>query len=175
MLCEEKLPHGFIMETKSWVRKIENLKYCMGFLIYLAVNCEGRNVGLVLFWSQDINLKTLSYSKHHFDAWLSYLNMNCKWRITTMYGHLDIGRRKEIWNLVKSILHYVNHPWLCFENFKEVISNVENNGGRVHSEWQLCDFLDVLDSCHFISLKPKGAYFTWSTLREGEPFIQEAF
>lgn len=55
-------------ETKSIVRKMKNLKFCIGFSYCLAINCEWRSGGLVLFWLEDIGLEILSHSKFYVDA-----------------------------------------------------------------------------------------------------------
>lgn len=71
------------METKAQLRKMEFLKYCMGFSGSFAVNCEGScDGGLVMFREPKINLEILSYSKHHFDAWLYDETLQCKWHMS---------------------------------------------------------------------------------------------
>lgn len=128
------------METKLLICKMENLKFTLVFLDCLVVNCEGCSVGIVLFWHQDVNMEIVSYSKQHIEAWVSDLNLNCKWHMTTVYGHLKVGHRKGIWQLLKSTSVSPIGPWICFWNFNRVVSN---------SEWQMRDFRDAIDSCNF--------------------------
>lgn len=85
----------FIMETKSVACSMECLKFSLGFSGVLTVDCAGRSGGLVLFWKGDMDLTLLSYSKHHFDAWVMEWDTGSKSRITAVYGHPDVSQRTQ--------------------------------------------------------------------------------
>ncbi|KAG2709576.1 hypothetical protein I3760_05G246300 [Carya illinoinensis] len=111
----------FVMETKLLTYKLEQLKYGFGFYSCLSVNCEGHSEGLGLFWICDIDLELVSYSKHHFDAWVNDAVSRIKWRITAVYGHLEITKRYEVWNLLKQISAFIQGPWFCFRDFNKIL------------------------------------------------------
>lgn len=68
----------FIMETKSIGKKIDFLKYSLGFYGCLAVSSDGHSGDVVLYWCKNTEVEIISYSKHHCDAWLVDANSQTK-------------------------------------------------------------------------------------------------
>ena len=58
----------FLSETKSKNRRMEKVKFNLGFTNGLYVPSRGWSGGLALLWSSDTNLEIKSYSNHHIDA-----------------------------------------------------------------------------------------------------------
>ena len=64
----------FLSETKSKCRRMEKIKFKLGFTNGLCVPSKGRSGGLALFWSSDTKLEIKSYSNHHIDAIITEAN-----------------------------------------------------------------------------------------------------
>ena len=53
-------------------------------------------------------------------------------------------------------------PWLCIEDYNEILSHSEKSGGRLRLARQLDRFLRAIDLCGFHDLGFVGSPFTWS-------------
>lgn len=58
----------FLQETKLVVKKVEKLKYSLGFENCLAIGSVGPSGDLALFWKKEISLTVTNFSKHHINA-----------------------------------------------------------------------------------------------------------
>ena len=85
----------FLMESKANVKRMEKVKYKLGFSTGLFVPSKGCSGGLALLWSKEVNLEIQSYSPHHIDAIISKQQNNNTWRFTRFYGHPETHLRKE--------------------------------------------------------------------------------
>lgn len=76
----------FLQETKLLVRRMETLKFQLGFDCYLAVDREGRSGGLTLMWKNDVQLTITNLSKHHIDAQvIKAERVSREWRLKGIY------------------------------------------------------------------------------------------
>ena len=66
---------------------MEKIKFSLGFSNGLIVPSRGRNGGLALLWSTEVNLEIKSYSQYHIDAIVTEQDNNFTWRFTGFYGH----------------------------------------------------------------------------------------
>lgn len=115
----------------------------------------------------------VSYSKHHFNAWVSNGLSGLKWRLTTIYEHLEVAKRCEVWKLLKFISTSIIGLWLCFGDFNKILVQYEKQGGRNHVSGQLIAFREFIDYCGFKARNTDGSLFTWSNTRDGVAHIQE--
>lgn len=110
-----------------------------------------------LFGSHEINLEFLSYAKHHFDTWVSDVVSIIKWKLTTIYGHPEVGRRCDMWKLMKGISNPLNGPWFCFETSMRFYYGLKR--GKVVIVLNCtCKLLELLIVVFFQSLKLMGLY-----------------
>ena len=90
----------FLLETKSKTRCIERIKNKIGFANGLIVPNSDKSGGLALLWSREVDLEIKSYTKNHIDAVVIETDNGFKWRVTSFYGHPDMHKRYESWNLL---------------------------------------------------------------------------
>ena len=83
------------METKANVKRMEKVKYKLGFSNGLFVPNRGRSGGLPLLWSKEVSLEIQLYSPHHIDAIISKQQNNNTWRFIGFYDHPETHLRKE--------------------------------------------------------------------------------
>ena len=87
----------------------------------LIVPSVGRSGGLAMLWSRDIKVEVKGYSGNYIDAVVTELESGFKWRITGFYGNPETHRRKESWDLLRSLGQKYQLPWLCFGDFNEIV------------------------------------------------------
>ena len=117
------------METKMKKYHMEKVKFKIGLLNGLIVPSVGRNGGLAMLWSRDIKVEVQGYSGNYIDAIVTDPESGFKWRITGFYGNPETHRRKESWDLLRSLSQKYQLPWLCFGDFNEIVSVEEKFGG----------------------------------------------
>uniref|UniRef100_A0A2N9IT87 RNase H type-1 domain-containing protein n=1 Tax=Fagus sylvatica TaxID=28930 RepID=A0A2N9IT87_FAGSY len=94
-------------------------------------------------------------------------------RVTGFYGHPEGGRRRESWNLLKSLGNQFDLPWVCCGDFNELVESSEKVGGLVRPDWQMRQFREALSEAGLSSLPSSGPRFTWRGRRHGVGWIKE--
>ena len=100
----------------------------VGFINGLVIPSHGRSGGLTFLWRKEITIDVQSYSDRHIDAIITE-DSGFKRRITGFYGNLEVHRRKESWNLLKSLSRKFQLLWLCFWDFNDIMLATEKMGG----------------------------------------------
>jgi exonuclease III len=104
LLVKEKCPILVIlMETKLRKEKMELIRYKLGFKNLFAVDSVGKSGGLALLWGEEIMVDIQNYSGRHINGMLVEPNSNLQWKFTGFYGHPNVNKRSEAWEL----LHYL--------------------------------------------------------------------
>ncbi|KAL0458071.1 UNVERIFIED_CONTAM: hypothetical protein Slati_0434300 [Sesamum latifolium] len=67
----------------------------------------------VAVWRKDVDVWIQSFSVHRIDATVKMDEQTKRWSFTGFYGHLDIRKRRETWNLLWHLSHQSTRPWLC--------------------------------------------------------------
>ena len=68
----------FLIESKAKTRRMERIKYRLGFANGLIVPCVGRKGGLALFWAREVDLEIKSYSQNHVGAVINDMDHSFK-------------------------------------------------------------------------------------------------
>ncbi|KAK3211937.1 hypothetical protein Dsin_016643 [Dipteronia sinensis] len=102
---------------------MESVRAKLGFFGKLVVNAEGRKYGLCLFWTEEIDVSLLSYSKFHIDVQVRTQ------RLTGFYGHPEPAQRHHAWTLLRRLYGIYSLPWLCAGDFNEILEDTEKQGG----------------------------------------------
>jgi hypothetical protein len=61
-------------------------------------------------------------------------NSNMHWKFTGFYGHLNVNKRFEAWELLRFLTNLSSEPWLCLGDFNEVITSSEKWEGGAKSK-----------------------------------------
>jgi hypothetical protein len=78
----------------------------------------------------------------------------------------------ESWELLKLLSNQNNLPWLCCEDFNEIVRGSEKIGGSPLPEWQMRQFRDALAKAGLSSLPSRGPHYTWKGRRHGVGWIK---
>ena len=97
-----------------------------------------------MLWSRDIKVEVKGYSGNYIDAVVTELESGFKWRITGFYGNPETHRRKESWDLLRSLGQKYQLPWLCFGDFNEIVLVEEKLCVVKRSQRQMDEFREAI-------------------------------
>ena len=126
----------FIAETWADEVRLQEIKRNIEFDNLFFVEKNNRGGGLALFWKNSIDLSVDSFSPNHVD---SIINKGTEevWRFTGFYGEPMTYKRMESWNKLRHLHHKFSFPWLCVEDFNEIIRSSEKLGGSSRNQTQM--------------------------------------
>lgn len=114
-----------LLETKLSVREWDTLRVKVGFQNCFVVGKRGISGGMTLLWNTEVDVTLLSYSDHHIDVLVKTME---EFRLTLFYGNPSVAKRKESWNLLKTLASANQGPWMVFGDFNEILYSWEMAG-----------------------------------------------
>jgi hypothetical protein len=137
------------------------------------VDCKGRSGGLLLLWNSDSHLEIQNFSRRHING--VFLNQNKEpiWKLTCFYGHPDVRKRVEAWNLLRHLSQLDPIPWMCIGDFNEILESLETSSNSIRPRSQMQAFQNTLGDCNLADLGFRGPKFTWWNGRHGANFTRE--
>ncbi|CAB4282685.1 unnamed protein product [Prunus armeniaca] len=74
---------------------MEKIRNKLGFRQSVVVDSVGSSGGLCLLWTEEVEVRALSFSAHHIDTEVQIVGGQDKWRLTGFYGHLVTSDRNK--------------------------------------------------------------------------------
>ena len=93
--------------------------------------------GLVLLWSNDINL----HIRRHIEAMINP-RIDDAWHFTGFYRAPKVANREDSWSVLHHLASQLDLPWVCIGDFNEITKVEEKFGGAILPEKQMQDFRD---------------------------------
>ena len=90
---------------------------------------QGPEWGLALLWKKELKVDVQSYSDNHIDAIVDQGVIGKQWRITGFYGNPKTSKRPDSWLLLKRLSTLNSLPWVCLDDFNELMDGREKEGG----------------------------------------------
>jgi hypothetical protein len=118
----------FLCETLVHVNKITEIRTKLGFDAAFAVDRIGKSGGLALLWRNHINCRVINYSQNFINVEVTSDKWSA-WRFTGFYGHPEHDRRRDSWDLLRSLAHDVSLPWCVMGDFNDMLSTEDKRGG----------------------------------------------
>jgi exonuclease III len=151
----------FLCEMKQKVGRLEWLRWKLGMPNLIVKDCEGQSGGLAIFWKNTVDLRLIGFrSKYHFDTEITEKD-GFKWRFTGIYGESKVEAREKTWQLLRTLKHQSDLPWLCIGDFNEILYSWEKEGGCPKPQQQMDRFKEALEFCGLDDLGFSGDAFTW--------------
>ena len=100
-----------------------------------------------------------SSSQNHIDVVINKGKENA-WCFTGIYGAPKTHLRMETWNLIRELQSQFSLPWLCGDDFNELLKSHEKHGGCLRPYGQMEKFREVLDECNLLDFGYVGNNFT---------------
>lgn len=89
----------------------------------------------------DIDVTLLSFSDHHIDV---IVKSNGEFRLTLFYGNPRVAKRKESWNLLKTLSRVHRGPGMVFGDFNDILYSWEMVGRRSRDKNHMRGFREAL-------------------------------
>lgn len=173
-LVKDKRPGMvFLMETKVHRNEMETIKQIAGFKKMFVVDSVGRSGGLALLWSEEVILDIQNYSCRHINAKITSSVDRMERKFMGFYGHPKAHKRHEAWNLLRHLKLMMPTPWICVEDFNEILDLSKKYGGHGHQRHLMEAFQNTFEFCELFELDYRGPRFTWTNGREGLDFTKE--
>jgi endonuclease/exonuclease/phosphatase family metal-dependent hydrolase len=132
---------------------------------------NGKGGGLVLFWSEEVNVSLISFSLHHIDVRITEKNGNM-WRCTCVYGEPKAQDRVEMWKLLRRIKLDVKEPWVMIGDFNEAMWQHEHLSESKRNESLMENFRNVLSHCNLHDLGFTGLPWTYNNKQKGKKNVR---
>lgn len=150
----------FLMDTKLQNKRMQRLKYQLGFPGMFTVDPIGRSGGLALFWQNSEEVAIQNFSLRHINATVTLMGSNFSWKFTGFYGNPNRALQDSSWRLLSYLSQLRPEAWLCLGDFNEIADPTEKVGGLIRNAAQMSAFRDTLSECPFSDLGYKGSRFT---------------
>ena len=173
MVKEKKPDILFLMETKCRNERMEGIRVKLGFQGLFVVEPVRLSGGLALLWRDHHPLEIQNYTRRHINAVVKHNAVGVSWKLTCFYGHHVAAKRHKSWALLKHLKQFSPIPWVCIEDFNEILTQEEKTGAVLRKERQMDQFQDALDVCNLRDLGYSGARYTWNNSRHDENFVLE--
>lgn len=101
------------------------------------------------------------FSANHIDVIILENDEMPAWRLIGFYGAPEENNRHKSWDLLRRLNTSSHMPWMVVGNFNEIMFSFEKKGGRIHNEWNIVRFREVLSKCNLSDVSFTGKWFTW--------------
>ncbi|XP_074337125.1 uncharacterized protein LOC141674298 [Apium graveolens] len=165
-------PCIIFLETLGKIKKIEEVCKIIGFARYHAVDVQGHGGGLALFWKTDGGVQVMDSCSNYIDFEVNHAQVG-RWRYTGVYGYPERSRRREAWNMIRSLAERSSIPWCLIGDFNDMVAANEKRGGHVHPRSLMQGFSETIFECGLMDLGFEGEEFTWEKFRGTEDWVQE--
>jgi hypothetical protein len=149
-----------LSETLCNNNKISHLKYSIGFDNHFSVDCIGRSGGIAILWRNSAHCSILNYSQNFINMSITDITRG-SWRLTAFYGYPEHGRRRDSWDLLRSLSSMSDEPWCVIGDFNDHLSPADKRGGPDRPPWLIRGFQDAVNDCSLCDLPLTGYQYTW--------------
>uniref|UniRef100_A0A803P996 Reverse transcriptase domain-containing protein n=1 Tax=Cannabis sativa TaxID=3483 RepID=A0A803P996_CANSA len=122
----------------------------------------GLSGGIMLLWSDEIDVTLLNMGPTFFDCYMKF-NGSPSFHFTGFYGAPDLASKSASWTLFQRFGDVAPLlPWLAIGDFNEILSNNDKSGGSLRRESHMEAFKTSLDKCFLQEVPYNGDPFTWT-------------
>ncbi|XP_060973975.1 uncharacterized protein LOC133039163 [Cannabis sativa] len=174
LLVQQQSPHVlFLMETKLAQNSNSRIRQLLHFPNGLEVPRVGLSGGLMLFWTDVVDVTLLNMGPTFFDCYMKF-NGWPNFHFTGFYGAPEIANKSDSWTLFQRFGDVAPLlPWLTMGDFNEILSNNDKSGGGLRRESQMEAFRSTLDKCFLQEVPYIGDPFTWIKNRTAVHTLKE--
>ncbi|XP_019194790.1 PREDICTED: uncharacterized protein LOC109188615 [Ipomoea nil] len=163
----------FLIETFVDKHRIDDIRVQLGFDCAFTIDAVGHSGGLALLWSNTVELKVVSYSLNYVDTEVRMDVGSPCWRFTGYYGYPERHRRREAWQLLRSLSARSTLPWLVMGDYNDLLDQFEKLGRAPHPGWLINGFREAVADCGLQDVPFGGHQFTWVKSRGTSRMMEE--
>ncbi|CAN0876220.1 hypothetical protein LINGRAHAP2_LOCUS11181 [Linum grandiflorum] len=125
-----------------------------------AVDAEGHSGGVCVMWKEGEEVKVIGFGRNLIIMEVTENGTN-PFILTAYYGYSQRHRRKDVWNLLRTIARPEHETWCCMGDFNDLLHNDEKRGVRDHPQALMDGFRQAGNDCGLVDLPLEGYPFTW--------------
>ncbi|XP_074315672.1 uncharacterized protein LOC141651878 [Silene latifolia] len=144
---------------------MQKVRACLDEYNGMKVDSMGKAGGLAFLWRKEVTCTFRSTSVHHMD--FNIHGIEVSWRVTGFYGWPAMSDRHLSWELLRLLCSQETDPWLCIGDFNEILYANEMKGGNC-PQWQMTNFMEVVDDCGLRDIDFEGYEFTYDNGQQDE-------
>lgn len=171
-ITQQKKSNFFLSETLVKENKIKSLCRQLNFAEYCSIDVRGHSGGLALLWRNEGGCKITEVTRHFIDFEVDNIQVG-RWRYTGFYGCAERERRRESWDLLRSLAGKSNLPWCIFGDFNDMMYTYEKRRGKEHPRRPFEGFTATVRDCGLSDLGFIGEKFTSEKSRGQHNWVQE--
>lgn len=122
----------FLMETFLVKHRMELVRVQLGFQNMFVVDASGHKGGLAMLWQDSMELVITGFLNNHVDSTVILDIGSPQWRFTGYYGYPERARRRESWQLLRTLSGQSTLPWAIMGDFNDLLSQSEKRGRHPH-------------------------------------------
>ncbi|XP_031112052.1 uncharacterized protein LOC116016024 [Ipomoea triloba] len=173
LVCSKRPKVIFLMETFVDRRKMEGIRVQIGYDNVFTVGAVGHRGGLAFLWMNTVVLEITGYSTNHIDTKLALDIDKPQFRFTGYYGFPERHRRREAWNMLRSLAAQSSLPWVTMGDYNDLLHQFDKRGRLPHPDWLLTGFRETVEDCGLHEFLFEGHKFTWEHSRGIENMVEE--
>lgn len=162
----------FLCETLVHERKVHELKVKLGYGNCLCVDREGMSGGLAMLWKESLDVQVMSYARNFINLEVNEEGIG-RWRLTGFYGFPDNSRRRDSWDLLRSLAGLSDLPWCIIGDFNDILDMDEKIGRVERPQWFIDGFRNAVLDCELSDISLDGYQFTWSHRLDSDVAVEE--
>ena len=127
--------------AKMWVGEVRLRRLCNELKFdHCWIGPSAGKIGcLALLWKNSVKVEVVSSSPNHIDA-IVRETLDDQWRFMGVYGFADKSRKYETWSLLYDLHRRFSLPWMCVEDFNEILWSHEKLGLGSRQEGMMKEF-----------------------------------
>ncbi|CAH9143761.1 unnamed protein product [Cuscuta epithymum] len=151
----------FLMETKVRCQRAKEVIRAQGFIHSCGADSAGQSGGLVLGWTDDIDISVFDIQPTFIDAMVKLTPAEIPWRLTCYYGFPETVRKREAWALLRDLADRQQGPWMVIGDFNDILYDSEKKGRIQQPRWRLRGFQECVLACGLRDFPFSGYQWTW--------------
>jgi len=89
------------------------------------------------------------------------------------YGILDRAKRRDSWNLFRTLAANICFPWCVMGDFNDLLSNEDKCGRVEHPFWLMQGFQEAVGDCGLRDIVLEDYPFTWVKSKSIDSAVEE--
>ncbi|KAL5164523.1 hypothetical protein HKD37_18G049830 [Glycine soja] len=135
--------------------RIEEVRMALGFYKAFMVDNQGRSGGLAMLWRSSVRGEMVTMLAAGF------------------YGILDRAKRRDSWNLFRTLAANICFPWCVMGDFNDLLSNEDKCGRVEHPFWLMQGFQEAVGDCGLRDIVLEDYPFTWVKSKSIDSAVEE--